>query len=366
MNRRYFLLGGLAAPVVAKKERAPERPNIVLMLAEELGAWALGCYGAKEIRTPNIDRLSQTGMRFTDNYAVAPVASTSRAPLASLAATLGVQGYNCGSASDSAALDFVASQAPGKPFFLAASFKPQADGVAQKYHDMYAAVKFNATGWEPAAANAARNKEMLKDIPVSLRQAAARITALDDRVGALLDAVTRRGVADNTLIVFTSMSGSLLGRHGLWGDGTASEPVNMYEEVVRVPAIWSWPVHIPPQGVRPELVSSNDIVPTICDFAAAPAPAGPCARSYRLLLEGRRLPKKQPWRTTVFSKFQNTAMARDGRYKLVQRDSGRGPGELYDLAGDSREKVNQIANPRFLSALDELRGELAAWLKQCG
>ena len=84
-------------------------------------------------------------------------------------------------------------------------------------------------------------------------------------------------------------------------------------------------------------------------------------RSYLPLATGKPLPKKQPWRTTVLSHYQNTDMARDKRYKLVERDQGKGPGELYDLPVDPRERVNQYENPQFVTVRASLAATLANW-----
>src|SRR5205085_6896772 len=81
-TRRHFFLGALAAPVLAQKKRpAPERPNIVLIVADDLGDWMLGCYGNKEIRTPNIDRLAATGMRFLNCLFCTPESAPAHATL---------------------------------------------------------------------------------------------------------------------------------------------------------------------------------------------------------------------------------------------------------------------------------------------
>jgi len=61
----------LAAP-------APARPNVVFIMADDLGYGDLGCYGAPDIRTPNIDRLAAQGVRLTDYYANAPVCTPTR------------------------------------------------------------------------------------------------------------------------------------------------------------------------------------------------------------------------------------------------------------------------------------------------
>ncbi|MBM3756372.1 MAG: hypothetical protein FJW38_20575 [Acidobacteria bacterium] len=61
--------------------RRPQRPNIVWIMADDLGWGDLGCYGQKHIRTPNIDRLATEGLRFTDVYAGCTVCAPSRSVL---------------------------------------------------------------------------------------------------------------------------------------------------------------------------------------------------------------------------------------------------------------------------------------------
>ena len=78
MNRREFLAGLASLPLYAAPLR---KPNIVFILADDLGYFDLGCYGQKEIRTPNIDRLATEGSRFTDVYAGAAVCAPSRCAL---------------------------------------------------------------------------------------------------------------------------------------------------------------------------------------------------------------------------------------------------------------------------------------------
>ncbi len=88
MNRRDFLKGiglGAAATAFAEAARAAgakaERPNIVFILADDLGYGHLGCYGQKKIRTPNVDRLAAEGMKFTQYYAGFTVCAPSRSVL---------------------------------------------------------------------------------------------------------------------------------------------------------------------------------------------------------------------------------------------------------------------------------------------
>lgn len=379
LSRRHFFFGMLAVPALAAKKPAGEQPNLLLILVDGLPSWVLGCYGNQEVRTPNIDRLSQTGTRFLNNAVCAPMADVSRATLmtgrnslqlhdaaaasggTTIDKILAGQGYAVQSAESSAAAEIPSGD---KPFLLSVSYKFQApyDGVPAKYLEMYANAKLDTFDREPLARTVSRDREMLTTILASQRKATAAVSALDDEVAALLSKLRERKLQDSTLVIFTSTCGGLLGRHGLWGAGDGSDPVNMYEEVVTPPLIWSWPGHIPAQATRPELVSSYDLVPTLCDLTGADLPAGNlCGRSYLPLAEGKTLPKKQPWRTVVFGAYQNTEMARGDRYKVVQRDGGKGPGELYDLRMDPREKVNQYANPQFLTVKTALTADLAKW-----
>src|SRR4051794_33117146 len=70
------------AVVAVNAEPAPaKRPNLILILADDLGYAEVGCYGQKKIRTPNLDRLAAQGLRFTQFYAGSPVCAPSRCAL---------------------------------------------------------------------------------------------------------------------------------------------------------------------------------------------------------------------------------------------------------------------------------------------
>jgi arylsulfatase A-like enzyme len=128
--------------------------------------------------------------------------------------------------------------------------------------------------------------------------------------------------------------------------------------------IWSFPQRVPPSIVQVGLVSSYDLMPTLCDFLLVDQPDGEFpGRSYAPMATGKPFPKKQPWRTTVFAHYKNTEMARVDRYKVVVRDEGKGPGELYDLRVDRDEAQNQYENPQFEDIRNNLSGQLANWRK---
>ena len=454
MKRRRFLASA-AAPLFAQRPAPPARPNILLILADDLAAWMLGCYGNREIRTPNIDLLARSGVHFLNSFVCTPICSASRAtlftgrvprqhgihdfltanPIADphqgqdappasfenevfLSHLLAQQGYRCGYVGkwhlgrdenpgrgfdfaatvlprryqDTAfhvngspvehkgylteiktryACDFLDRQTADRPFFLTVSYlNPHTpyEGHPQRYYDLYKDVKFDAIGWEPPAPNALREKELLNDIVGNIRRCAAAVTALDDQVPVLLKKLQERGLRDNTLVVFTGDNGFLLGRHGLWSKGLASNPINMYEEVMQVPLLLHWRGRIPVESMRPELVSFYDFFPTVCEAAGVALPAGRkyCGRSYLPLAANRPLPPGQTWPVHVFGHFRNTEMARDNRYKLVVRNNGEGPNELYDLRADAREKINQFGNPGFVTVRTRLQAALEAWRKSTG
>ena len=456
LSRRKFLLSTCASGSLAfaAKDSSPPRPNIVLIIADDLASWMVGCYGNKEIKTPNIDKLAEGGCRFVNNFVCTPICSASRATLftgrvprqhgvhdfltpspvanppqgqkevpasfaqeAMLSDVLAGAGYDCGYVGKwhmggdekpknhfsftytmlggSAAYqnpkmslngevrdekgylaDLITQQALGyldkqkadKPFFLTVSyFNPHTPytGHPQKYYDMYASAKFETVGYETPAPNALREKELLKDTVGNLRKCAASTTALDDQIPLLQKKLREKGLTGNTLVIFTGDNGFLLGRHGLWSKGLASDPINMYEEVMQTPMIWNWPGQIPVQSIRPELVSFYDFVPSACAAAGVEPPArNLVGRSYLPLALGKKLDKKSPWPSTVFGYFRNTEMARDGRFKLVLRNGGEGPNELFDLSKDGREKVNVYGSPSYVSVQDRLRRELDAWRKK--
>ena len=84
LTRRELLLGTAALPLFsAERKPKPSRPSVLLILVDGLGAHMLGCYGNREIRTPNIDILSRSGARFARAFVATPEPAPSRATLLS-------------------------------------------------------------------------------------------------------------------------------------------------------------------------------------------------------------------------------------------------------------------------------------------
>ena len=386
VTRRHFFYGSLAAAsaFAAKKKAAPVRPSVLILMVDELPAWILGCYGNTEIHTPNLDRLAQTGTRFQNHFVTIPSPGPSRAtiltgrtpmqlgasgeissadvPLDKILGGLGYGSHASSSAED--ATGFLDQQSAGKPFLLTVSYsslQPPYD-VPRKYTDLCANLKFDTYLADEPAPNARKEKDLLKDRVANLRKVAAAVAAIDDSIGSILAKVSQRQLVDTTIVILTGTCGACYGRHGLWDSADGSDPVNMFDDVVRTPLIWSWPGHVPAQGNPVAMVSAYDLVPTLCDITDTEAPnRNLCGRSYQLIVTGKPLPKKQRWRTTVFAHYQDTDLAREERYKLVLRNGGKGPNELYDMVADPNEKANQYDNDQYANNRTSLGTDLNSW-----
>ena len=196
VSRRYFFFGSLALPALAaKKPVVALRPGILLLLADQLPAFMLGAYGNKQVYTPNLSRLFQTGIRFANHFSCAPAPVPGRATLLTgrtpmqigptgvvsgddipLGKLLASNGYTCQEASGSEAPAFLDRQSADKSFFLQVNFqgvRPPYD-AAKKYLDRYAAEPFDGYAPEHPAANAAAGKEYLSSILPNVRKEIGR------------------------------------------------------------------------------------------------------------------------------------------------------------------------------------------------
>jgi arylsulfatase A-like enzyme len=181
------------------------------------------------------------------------------------------------------------------------------------------------------------------------------IAEVDARIGRVIAALREHGLDGNTVIIFASDHGEMLGAHGL------TMKRYFYEEAVRVPFIVSWPGRIPGgRVVRDRLVSVGlDLLPTLCDFAGIAAPDGLPGSSLRPLLEGT----PQEWRNELVLACEDPSgrMLHTGRYTYMAYDHGTNPEELFDLAVDPGQLRNLIVDPAHTGVVADCRARLAAW-----
>lgn len=175
------------------------------------------------------------------------------------------------------------------------------------------------------------------------RQYCAAITAIDDQVGEILSALRRRGMEENTVVVFASDHGEMLGDHGRY---TKSTP---HESAVRVPLMVSGP-GIEAGRTSDSLVELNDLNPTVCELAGLEDQSGIDARSFAGLLEG----SAEDHRAVAVSELHGFRVARTAAHKAV--DYTGGGVELFDLEADPDEQVNVAKEDR--GTLRKLRGAL--------
>lgn len=182
------------------------------------------------------------------------------------------------------------------------------------------------------------------------------MTSLMDReIGRILDSLDRHGIADNTLVVFTSDHGHLLGEHGLIAKG----PFH-YEEAVRVPFLVRWPECVPVGKVSDSLQSLVDLAPTFLSAAHTPIPGTMQGIDQTRSWEDRDLALRK--HAFIENRFNPTLVHLrtlvTQRYKItVYRDGS--VGELFDLEADPGETNNLWADPGAAAVKSALLLEFA-------
>lgn len=220
------------------------------------------------------------------------------------------------------------------------------------------------------------------------------ISIVDHEIGRLLDFLEDEGLRENTIIIFTSDHGDYMGDHHL-----ITKSPSMYDVLVRVPLIFSWPGYIQKNKISNELISQVDIMPTLLSFADFPIPSqvqgknlepylrgefdsgkirevvfaeygipGPSFNRYRLeklLPDYKENPVNWaegiPWEGNPISMAGRFRMARTLDWKYVQYQ-GR-DGELYDLKQDPNELHNLYNNPEYKEVQYYLKSQLDEWKK---
>jgi arylsulfatase A-like enzyme len=194
-----------------------------------------------------------------------------------------------------------------------------------------------------------------------LRRYYAFTTMIDAQIGRLLAHLQERGLAEDTIVIFTADHGETLGSHG----GLVDKGYHHFEEIQRIPLIACGP-GVERGTVRQELASLADVMPTICDLAGDEG-AKECAqgRSIAPLLRGE---SAAHWREDVAVEFDGLnhgactiRTLRHGPYKyglnLVHQD------QLYDLDRDPHETENLIEDPDYRDVAADLRHRLFEWMK---
>ncbi|WP_438480077.1 sulfatase [Oleiharenicola lentus] len=392
-------------PAAELKAAAPARPpNVLIIMADDLGFADLGRQGSKDIVTPNIDAIAATGVTFTNAYVTAPVCMPSRMGMLTgrYQQRFGIQTLgndNLGMPATELNLGQMlkargyATGIVGK-WHLGTNpeFRPNARGFDEFYGFLNGNISYypgsgkfwrNAEPTEkPAYATDGFGDEAVSFInrhaaqpfflylafnaPHSPMQAppryverfagiadegrriyAAMTSAMDDNIGRVLAALHEKGIAENTIIIFLSDNG------GAPQNFSENAPLRagkyeIYEGGIRTPFFVRWPAGGVPAGEkRTAPISALDIVPTI--LAATETTADPARPLDGMNLlpalrsEANVLPadRRLYWRYGPYM-----AAMREGDWKILKAGVGenkRPAWELYNLAQDASEK-NDLAS----------------------
>jgi arylsulfatase len=189
----------------------------------------------------------------------------------------------------------------------------------------------------------------------------AMIDLIDEQVGRILETLESTGQLENTIVIFMSDHGEMLGDHGIYLKGPY-----FYEEAIRVPLIVSFPGVIQKDYKSEMLVELLDLAPTLLDAAGIKQLSSMQGKSLWSLLCGKS--DKNKHRENVYCEFYHSSvhhqnpkayatMIRDERYKLIAYH-GLQSGELYDLEIDPNESHNQWNNEKFTNIKLELLRDL--------
>lgn len=419
-------LVGLMLSGFSRAAETPDRPNIVFIFADDLGINDLGCYGRKDHRTPNLDRLAKQGVLFTNAYAAQAICSPTRAALMTgkSPARLHLTTFLPGRAdctSQKLLHPKINQQLPLEEKTLAEYLKAvgYTTGCFGKWHlggkgfqptdqgfDVFQAgpvnTKPSATeggkGEYTLTANAIQFLETNKDRPFFLYMPhnnphipytaseeriqknadafepvyAAVIETLDDSIGRVLAKLDELKLSEKTLVIFTSDNGGLHVPEGPHDRITHNTPYRagkgyLYEGGIREPQIVRWPGRVPAGKEIHTPFITTDWLPTILDLLGEKIPTGLDGISLAGTLTGKSDPKP---RDLFFHMPHYTnqggrpsGAVRSGDWKLVVQYEDDSA-ELYNLANDPGETKDLAASEPQRTR--ELRERLAEWLKQVG
>jgi arylsulfatase A-like enzyme len=452
MNRRHFLktaaatTAGLTFGSRAIADRTQKKPNIVFVLADDLGWAELGCYGSTFNETPNLDRLATQGTLFTDAYAAAPVCSPFRAALMTgqYPARVGITDYLRPKTENHLALDHITiaealkqngyatgiigkwhlsgyknhgsieetlphkhgfdevivsenrgigggsyfhpyhfnreikKRLPGKEY-LVDRCNLEAVEFIERHKDepfflflSHYAVHTALLGTDDLVAryenkpNAGKGRRAKKNNP----HLAAQLETIDKGVGMIMKKLDALGLADNTILIFTSDNG---GEDRV----TDNSPLRagkstLYEGGIREPLIVRWPGKAKANAKCNTPVSTYDFYPTLLDCADiqpnkkqhldglsfAPLLKNPKAKLNRDCLYWH-----YPLAKPHFLGGKNSSAIRCGQLKLIEY-LNTGNVELYNLKDDIGEQ-NNLAE-KLPKQTAQLKQQLAKWRKDVG
>jgi len=419
LYRRVFaVLAGLTIAFAASASSAASKPNIVFVMADDMGWGQTGYRGHPVLKTPHLDAMAASGLRFESFYAGGPVCSPTRAGVLTgrshvrtgvlehgyalrlqektIAQALQGAGYVTGHFGK---WHLNGLRGPGVPILASDERHPGRFGFDEwvsvsNFFDIDPllsragkietfqgdsseiavdeAVKFlakhRASGrpmfaviWYGTPHSPFRAREAHKSSFRGLDEASANhygeLVAMDRSIGSLRQKLRDLDLAENTLLVFCSDNGGLPEITPGTVGGLRGHKGDIFEGGIRVPGVIEWPAVIQPRVTNyPACVT--DLFPTVAEIVGLPAGTmlHPVDGISLLPLFTRELgERRQP---LGFRYKKNRAWV-DGRYKLLTENLGDGAFQLYDLTVDPNETRDLSAERPEVAA--RLRQQLLAW-----
>ncbi|RYD74776.1 MAG: DUF4976 domain-containing protein, partial [Verrucomicrobiaceae bacterium] len=417
-TRIIFLL---ISAILLQSVSAAEKPNIVFIFVDDMGATDLGCYGSDLYRTPNIDRLAREGVRFTQAYAAAHVCSPTRASLLtgkyparvrltdflkghkrpfaklnvpdwtmglpeaeiSLAEVLKPQGYatawlgkwHLGAGAQDHGFEAGnqrwienTKKDPEDPkgvftlnkeaFDFMEKHRSQPFFVALSHYSPHGPLRFEPTLMEEYQKIIDEKKPRQTNASY-----AAMIEALDASIGQLLDWLDKNNLAENTLVIFCSDNGGEL-------RFTNNAPLrggkgSLYEGGVRVPLIVRWPGKVQAGSTSETRFCSIDFLPTFAAITGGKVPAEVDGRDLSAAFtNGAKIDRGTLyWHYPHYHNTKPSGSILKGDWKLIEWFE-TGETELFHLAVDPSEEKNLAATDSEKKT--ELLADLNAWRQRIG
>jgi arylsulfatase A-like enzyme len=389
-----------------------ERPNILLILSDDQSVPHVGCYGNKDIITPNLDKFATEGMRFDRMYVACPQCVPSRAaiftgrsPVAigmtrfsaplpreikTYPEALKANGYFTGVCGRTYHMDGAATSPESKAVFekyhlqtfpdrldyVRSSNQAKAFAELQEFLDLakptgkpwFLQLCFNdphrpldrneySAKYDPAKLTLPGHYPDTPGVRDDFARYYGEITRLDELFGRIMAELDRRGFTQDTLVAFMGDNGCSQFR----GKGT------LFEYGVHVPLLIRWPGKVKPGSTTAELTGGEDLAPTFLQTAGVDVPAEMTGRSFLKLLRGDA--GFEP-RQYVFSErgahgsglptnsanFDLGRLVEGKRYKLIYNATWQIPYWPVDFAGDEfwKELVKLNAEGKLTSEMSRL------------
>ena len=267
------------------------------------------------------------------------------------------------------ALRFLENRDPERPFFLTVGLVdthyPFADQPTRLV-EPYRAVAKTAPARPSHLPASGPNSISPADPDEWLAQYYAGVSMIDHQLGTLLDHLEGQRWLDNTLVVYTSDHGHMIGQHGLYGKGNATIPQNFFAESIRVPMLMRWPEGGLTASSLTAPFDHCDLFATLLDAAGAMVTQeeqqqiDTPGQSILPALRGQ----PQPWRNYQCCEYGNARMITDLTHKLVRRYAPivqNFGDEFFDLATDSHETINRIDDVQCAHDIQRLSRQLEAF-----